>query len=147
MNTVEIIQIRDNIVFRKPELVEVQIIKVPRSIILNNYVRQTGTIIYVSNDCSEASVKLESGKIVKFPIKHLRRIQRYIPSKVYESVRHYRPKVETGFSAEHVLEIKEDLQELYDRETDQDQDQDQISDSEETGDIYDSGDVMGNEEM
>jgi DNA-binding transcriptional regulator WhiA len=134
MNTVEIAQIRDNIIFRKPELVEVRIVKVPRSNILNNYVRQTGRILYVSNDCLEASVKLESGKIIRFPIRHLQRVYRYEPSKVYESIRFVQSK-NTDIE-------KETLNEVYDN-LEQEQPE---TDTEESGDIYDSGDIIEDNE-
>lgn len=63
--------------FLKKEYIEVQVTKVQGSIILNNFVRQCGKVVGVSQDGNFLWIKLESRKIVKFPKRHLIEIRRY----------------------------------------------------------------------
>lgn len=57
--------------FEDKQLIEVQIIKKRNSRSLNNYVRQFGKVVQIpSHGC--VWVKLESKKVVRFPLEHIR---------------------------------------------------------------------------
>jgi len=61
--------------FEERQLVEVQVRKLPCSI-LNNFVMQYGKIVQFPQN-GFVHVKLESRKIVRFPVKHLNIIHRF----------------------------------------------------------------------
>lgn len=63
--------------FLNKEYIEVQVSKVPGSVVLNNFVRQCGKVVGISQDGNFLWIKLESRKIVKFPKRHLTEIRRY----------------------------------------------------------------------
>lgn len=118
MNTINTTSVKNR--FLRKELVEVEIVKVPRSISLNNYVRQTGKITGISEDGNMFWVYLEeSRKIVKFPKQHLREIYRF--NKI--------SKVQIPIEEKQVFYVSEILEE---RELDSDREMDGYDDEDET---------------
>lgn len=76
---------------QKREFIEVQVVKIPKSK-LNDYVRQIGRVIQVSRD--GLVVKLESRKIVKFPLNHVRELRRFSKCNKTETEEIYEPRIQ-----------------------------------------------------
>ena len=107
--------------FKNKEMIEVEIIKLPRSK-LNDYVRQIGKIVSISLDGEFYWIKLEMNrKIVKFPRKHFREIRRF--SKINKQFIHEN-------NHEEIFHINEEQVELDDEEREIDG-YDEISEHEE----------------
>lgn len=98
--------------FENKQLVQVQIIKKKTRTVLNNYVRQFGKVVQMpSHGC--VWIKLESKKVVKFPLEHIKVVGVSIDS-VYEKYEKYATMDDTYQENHDFAEVDEDYPDCSD---------------------------------